>query len=224
MNEDSLLERLRFDDRGLIPAIVQDAHDGTVLMLGYMNAESIGQTLASGDVWFWSRSRGELWHKGMTSGNFLRVVEVRSDCDGDALLVRAAPDGPTCHTGARSCFSAGTAADMPESVEGRAGGAMLTRLFQTIEGRRRNPETGSYTNHLLTQGVDRIGRKLGEETAEVIIAAKNGNAAEVAAEVADLLYHTLVLLSAQGVSLDDVGDVLLRRESAPRRHREPVNE
>ncbi len=220
MSERRTLDSLRFDDRGLIPAIVQDVHDGTVLMLGYMNAEAVQRTLSSGDVWFWSRSRSEMWHKGLTSGNYLRVVEVRPDCDGDTLLVRAAPEGPTCHTGARSCFSESSRADDPHAAEGRAGGAVLARLYQTIEGRRRQPEAGSYTNHLLAQGVDRIARKLGEETAEVIIAAKNDSPDDLAAEIADLLYHALVMLSAKGVSLDSVGDVLREREGAPRRHRE----
>jgi phosphoribosyl-ATP pyrophosphohydrolase/phosphoribosyl-AMP cyclohydrolase len=190
-------------------------------MLGYMNAEAVERTISSGDVWFWSRSRSELWHKGATSGNYLRVVEVKPDCDGDALLVRAAPEGPTCHTGARSCFSDGSRIDDHQIAEGREAGAVLARLCQTIDGRRRQPEAGSYTNHLLAQGVDRIARKLGEETAEVIVAAKNDSPSELAAEVADLLYHVLVLLSARGVSLDDVGAVLRRREGAPRRHAEP---
>jgi phosphoribosyl-ATP pyrophosphohydrolase/phosphoribosyl-AMP cyclohydrolase len=218
---DTGLQGLRFDGRGLVPAIVQDAGDGTVLMLGYMNAEALDRTLSSGDVWFWSRSRAELWHKGETSGNFLRVVDVRLDCDGDTVLVRAVPEGPTCHTGARSCFSSTLPASNTHPADARDGGAVLAALFRTIEGRRRSPEPGSYTNHLLTQGVDRIARKLGEETAEVIVAAKNGDPAELAAEVADLLYHALVLLSAQGVSLDDVGRVLHQREGAPRRHKEP---
>lgn len=221
MTAESRIEGLRFDDRGLVPAIVQDATDGTVLMLGYMNAVAVELTLSSGDVWFWSRSRAELWHKGDTSGNVLRVVEVRADCDRDAVLVRAAPEGPTCHTGARSCFSAALPASNVHPAGDRSGGVVLSDLFETIEGRRHNPEQGSYTNHLLTQGVDRIARKLGEETAEVIIAAKNGHPEELSAEVADLFYHVLVLLSAQGVSLDDVGRVLRLREGAPRRHKEP---
>jgi phosphoribosyl-ATP pyrophosphohydrolase/phosphoribosyl-AMP cyclohydrolase len=221
MTEETSLQQMRFDDHGLVPAIVQDADDGTVLMLGYMNAEAVERTCSSGDVWFWSRSRAELWHKGETSGNFLRVVEVRLDCDGDTVLVRAAPEGPTCHTGTRSCFETALPVSNAHVAGDRGGGEVLAELFRTIEGRRRNPEPGSYTNHLLTQGVDRIARKLGEETAEVIVAAKNDDPAELAAEVADLFYHTLVLLSAQSVSLDDVGRVLHQREGAPRRHKEP---
>jgi phosphoribosyl-ATP pyrophosphohydrolase/phosphoribosyl-AMP cyclohydrolase len=218
MNGPTELDDVRFDDRGLVPAVVQDAVDGTVLMLGYMNKEALERTASSGSVWFWSRSRGELWHKGATSGNFLRTVEMRFDCDRDAVLVRALPDGPTCHTGARSCFAEPVpATPEPEELAPR-GGETLEALFETIEGRRVKPEPGSYTNHLLSQGVDRIGRKIGEEAAEVIIAAKNGDARELTAEAADLFYHALVLMSAQGVTLDDVGAELQRREGAPRRH------
>ncbi len=213
-------DSIRYDDRGLVPAVVQDARDGTVLMVGFMNDEALARTLTSGDVWFWSRSRGALWHKGDTSGNFLRLVELRLDCDGDALLVRALPEGPTCHTGERSCFSAALQATHAHAEPSPAGGAMLDRVFATIEGRRADPEPGSYTNHLLAGGVDRIGRKIGEEAAEVIIAAKNESAEELAGEIADLFYHALVLLAARGVTLDDVAAVLAAREGAPRRHKE----
>jgi phosphoribosyl-ATP pyrophosphohydrolase/phosphoribosyl-AMP cyclohydrolase len=200
--------------------VVTDARDGAVLMLGYMNAEALARTLASGDVWFWSRSRGALWHKGETSGHYLRLVEARLDCDGDALLLRARPEGPTCHTGDRSCFSSRLPAAGAHAEPAAEGVAVLASLFATIEGRKAEPEPGSYTNHLLAQGVDRIGRKIGEEAAEVIIAAKNGSAVELARETADLLYHALVLLSAQGVSLDAVCAELAARVGAPRRHRE----
>jgi phosphoribosyl-ATP pyrophosphohydrolase/phosphoribosyl-AMP cyclohydrolase len=244
---------VRFGENGLVPGVVQDAQDGTVLMVGYVNAEALAKTLATGDVWFWSRSRRALWHKGETSGNYLRLVEVRLDCDGDALLFRARPEGPTCHTGDRSCFSRtipgshGSATALlpapindegcrdPQAGTPRAPGnaslsaqshpepapdgvAVLDALFHTIEQRRAQPDPGSYTNHLLSQGVDRIGRKIGEEAAEVIIAAKNGLAPELAGEVADLFYHSLVLLAASGVSLDDVCAVLAARQGAPRRH------
>ena len=228
---------LRYDDRGLAPAVVQDARDGTVLMLGYMNAEALARTMESGDVHFWSRSRGALWLKGETSGNYLRLVEIRLDCDGDALLIRALPEGPTCHTGERSCFSRRLPATVvhPEpiaavlaetepglSLDVPAGMAMATaldRLWATIEARRRAPEPGSYTNHLLDAGVDRIGRKIGEEAAETIIAAKNESRLELGREVADLFYHALVLLAARGVSLQDVYAELDARHGAPRRHK-----
>ncbi len=211
---------VRFDDRGLVPAIVRDARHGDVLMLGFMNAEALARTMSSGDVWFWSRSRSHLWHKGDTSGNYLRVVELRLDCDADAVLVEALPEGPTCHTGSASCFTQPVPVENAQPTPTPSGGAVLDALFRTIEQRRLNPEEGSYTNHLLTKGVDRIGRKIGEEAAEVIIAAKNGNAPEIAGEVADLFYHALVLLSERGLTLDDVGEALWRREGAPRRHKE----
>jgi phosphoribosyl-ATP pyrophosphohydrolase/phosphoribosyl-AMP cyclohydrolase len=213
-------ETIRYDDRGLVPAVVQDARDGTVLMLGFMNAEALALTLESGDVWFWSRSRSELWHKGDTSGNYLRLVEVTADCDGDALLVRALPEGPTCHTGTRSCFTAalGEANARPEPAP--SGGAVLDHLSSIIAGRKISPEPGSYTNHLLDKGVDRIGRKIGEEAAETIIAAKNASTTDLAGEVADLFYHSLVLLAARGLTLDDVGAILAAREGGPRRHRD----
>ena len=211
---------VRYDDRGLVPAVVQNARDGTVLMLGFMSAEALARTLETGDVWFWSRSRSELWHKGETSGNYLRLVEVVADCDGDALLVRALPEGPTCHTGARSCFtnSLNGASFRPEPAS--SGGAVLDHLGSVIAGRKIAPEPGSYTNHLLDKGVDRIGRKIGEEAAETIIAAKNASTADLAGEVADLFYHSLVLLAARGLTLDDVGAILAAREGGPRRHRE----
>lgn len=253
------IDALRYDDRGLAPAVVQDARDGTVLMLGYMNAEALARTMESGDVHFWSRSRGALWLKGETSGNYLRLVEIRVDCDGDALLVRALPEGPTCHTGERSCFSrrlpaqvshaeplataslagapappspidaapplhppARTPASDSPPTETRPPGAdsstALNRLWATIEARRAQPEPGSYTNHLLDAGIDRIGRKIGEESAETIIAAKNDSPLELGREVADLFYHALVLLAARGVSLPDVYAELDARHGAPRRH------
>jgi phosphoribosyl-ATP pyrophosphohydrolase/phosphoribosyl-AMP cyclohydrolase len=212
------LAAIRFGEDGLVPAVVQDAQDGTVLMVGYVNAEALAKTMDTGDVWFWSRSRQALWHKGETSGHYLRLVGLRLDCDGDALLVRARPEGPTCHTGARSCFSRTIASEHSHPEPASSGVGVLDAVFRTIEHRREHPEPGSYTNHLLSQGVDRIGRKIGEESAEVIIAAKNGHTPELAGEVADLFYHSLVLLAAQGVTLDDVCAVLAARQGGPRRH------
>lgn len=213
-------EEIRFDERGLVPAVVQDARDGTVLMLGYVNAEALARTRESGEMWFWSRSRGALWHKGETSGNVLRVVEIRADCDGDTLLVRALPAGPTCHTGARSCFTDQIPTEHAHPEPPPSGGVVLDRLDALIAARAAASEPGSYTNHLLAAGVDRIGRKIGEEAAETIIAAKNDSPSDLAAEVADLFYHSLVLLAARGLSLQDVGVVLAAREGAPRRHQE----
>jgi phosphoribosyl-ATP pyrophosphohydrolase/phosphoribosyl-AMP cyclohydrolase len=200
---------LKFDSDGLIPAVVQHARSGEVLMLGYMNAEALHRSRESGLVTFWSRSRGEFWQKGATSGNFLHLVAVRQDCDGDALLLLAEPDGPTCHTGRPSCFHR----DMQGMVmeERLPPGVVLTQLIDVIRARAVDQAEGSYTVKLLRGGVDRIGKKIGEEASEVIIAAKNNSSAELTYEMADLLYHSLVLLECQGVSLEGVLAELQRR-------------
>jgi phosphoribosyl-AMP cyclohydrolase / phosphoribosyl-ATP pyrophosphohydrolase len=200
---------MKYDSNNLIPAIVQHARSGEVLMVGYMNAEALEQTRASGLVTFFSRSRGRLWQKGETSGNTLRVTELRQDCDGDALLVLAEPAGPTCHTGERSCFHRdldGAPAAMPPVPA-----ATLARLADIIQSRRDAPVEDSYTAKLLRGGVDRIGKKIGEEAAEVIIAAKNGSSAELTYELADLIYHSLVLLECQGVPAEAIWRELERR-------------
>jgi phosphoribosyl-AMP cyclohydrolase / phosphoribosyl-ATP pyrophosphohydrolase len=202
---------VQFDAQGLIPAIVQHAHSGEVLMLGYMNEDALRQTVSTGYVTFWSRSRGALWQKGETSGNGLRLAEIRQDCDGDALLVLAEPAGPTCHTGQPSCFHA-TIDGAP--IDERAPASLiLTQIGDVIARRAAERPAGSYTVQLLDGGVDRIGKKIGEEAAEVIIAAKNGAPAELAWELADLLYHSLVLLAQQSMPLDSVWDELRRRHS-----------
>jgi phosphoribosyl-ATP pyrophosphohydrolase/phosphoribosyl-AMP cyclohydrolase len=200
-----------FDSNGLIPAIVQHARSGEVLMLGYMNVEALQHTMESGLVTFWSRSRGELWQKGQTSGNWLHLVEIRQDCDGDTLLVLAEPAGPTCHTGRPSCFhrtlnEAEITNRVPDST-------IITRLVDTIRQRHEAQNESSYTVKLLLGGVDRIAKKIGEESAEVIIAAKNNSSDELVYESADLLYHWLVLLEHQGVSLEAVWHELHRRTS-----------
>lgn len=202
---------MRFDEKGLVPAIVQHARSGEVLMLGYMNEEALRRTIETGLVTFWSRSRGELWQKGATSGNTLRLCALRQDCDGDALLVLAEPAGPTCHTGAPSCFH--ITLDGAPAGERVPSSSILTRLADVIAERAAERPEGSYTTKLLDGGVDRIGKKIGEEAAEVIIAAKNGAPAELTWELADLLYHSLVLLAQQGVPLDAVWAELLRRHS-----------
>lgn len=199
---------VQFDAAGLVPAIVQDAITGRVLMLGYMNAEALRRTLASGQVWFWSRSRDRLWMKGETSGHTLALEEIRPDCDGDALLVRARPAGPTCHTGEESCFYRGLDGARREEAPGPA---VLAGVWQTLERRRRELPEGSYTTYLLRQGVDKIGKKVGEEAAEVIIAAKNGEPGPLAAETADLFYHALVMLLACGLRPEDVYAALAAR-------------
>jgi phosphoribosyl-ATP pyrophosphohydrolase/phosphoribosyl-AMP cyclohydrolase len=200
---------VQFDEKGLIPAIVQHARSGEVLMLGYMNEEALRLTQESGLVTFWSRSRGEIWQKGATSGNVLRLVELRQDCDGDALLVLAEPAGPTCHTGERTCFHRDLHDRLLTQI--RPASAVLSALNERIEERRADADEGSYTAKLLRGGVDRIGKKIGEEAAEVIIAAKNNSRAELTYEAADLIYHSLVLLAHQGVAPEEVWAELDRR-------------
>jgi phosphoribosyl-ATP pyrophosphohydrolase/phosphoribosyl-AMP cyclohydrolase len=198
-----------FDTNGLIPAIVQHARSGEVLMLGYMNEESLRVTLESGHVTFWSRSRNELWTKGATSGNWLNLVEIRQDCDGDALLVLAEPDGPTCHTGQPSCFHRTLHEEV--TTHRRPASMILAYLVDLIHARRLEQPEDSYTARLLQGGIDRIGKKIGEEAAEVIIAAKNHSASELTYEMADLLYHSLVLLEQQDVPLEAVWEELRSR-------------
>lgn len=203
---------LKFDERGLIPAIVQDASSGEVLMLGYMNQEALDRTNESGLVTFWSRSRNELWTKGATSGNQLKLAGLRVDCDSDALLVLAEPAGPTCHTGARSCFAsdlAGAEQPAPPVASSIAG-----QLFALLRERDRERPAGSYTTYLLEKGVDKIGKKIGEEAAEVIIAAKNADPDELRNEASDLLYHLFVLLLNQGLTPDAVWQTLRSRHAA----------
>ena len=195
-------DELKFDERGLIPAIVQDARTREVLTLAYMNRESLNRTLETKETWFWSRSRNELWHKGETSGNTQHVVDLAPDCDGDAIVVLVNPAGPACHTGARSCF----ALDQHEDLA-----AVLVQLYDLIASRQRERPEGSYTTYLFDKGIDKILKKVGEESAETIIAAKNDDTKPLVAEVSDLMYHLLVLLVARGVSLDEIRDELARR-------------
>jgi phosphoribosyl-ATP pyrophosphohydrolase/phosphoribosyl-AMP cyclohydrolase len=197
------LDNIHFDERGLIPAIVQDASTREVLTLAYMNRESLARTLETRQTWFWSRSRNELWHKGETSGNTQEVVTLALDCDRDAIIVLVKPAGPACHTGAVSCFDTGT--------QRPALGPLLDHLFELIESRERERPSGSYTTYLFEEGLDKILKKVGEESAETIIAAKNEDEERLTAETADLLYHLLVLLVARGVSLTDIADELGRR-------------
>ena len=199
------LNEVKFDERGLIPAIVQHATTREVLTLAYMNEESLARTIETEQTWFWSRSRQELWHKGETSGNTQRVVSVTLDCDRDAIVVLVEPAGPACHTGARSCFDIEPADDL---------GSVLDQLYRLIQSRERERPSGSYTTYLFDEGIDKILKKLGEESAETIIAAKNEDRERVVAEVSDLLYHVLVLLVARGVSLEEIGKELKQRRQA----------
>ncbi len=201
---------IKYNADGFIPAIVQHAHTGEVLMLGYMNADALAQTTQTGLVTFWSRSRSILWTKGETSGHVLRLIEIRPDCDADALLVLAEPIGPTCHTGHPSCFHRTLEGS---DVERAPAIGFLAELAALIAKRAEERPAGAYTTKLLDGGVDRIGKKIGEEAAEVIIAAKNANAAELTWETADLLYHTLVLLQQQQVPLQAIWAELRRRHA-----------
>jgi phosphoribosyl-ATP pyrophosphohydrolase/phosphoribosyl-AMP cyclohydrolase len=196
-------DEIRFDERGLVPAIVQDAESREVLTLAYMNRESLARTIETKQTWFWSRSRQELWHKGATSGNTQDVVDLSLDCDRDCIVVLVNPAGPACHTGAVSCFDVGAQANTL--------GPLLDQLYAVIESRERERPTGSYTTYLFEEGLDKILKKVGEESAETIIAAKNDDTARLSAEASDLLYHLLVLLVARGVSLKEIADELGRR-------------
>ncbi len=200
------IKNLKYNSDGLIPAIITDAADGAVLMLGYMNSESLGITLEQKKVCFFSRSRQKLWLKGETSGNFLNVVSIKTDCDADTLLITAKPDGPTCHTGARSCFFE----DIYEDEDAEQA-FCLDDLMKLIEGRKTNPKEGSYTTYLFEKGIDKILKKVGEECTEVIIAGKGGDRAEAIFEIADLTYHVMVMMTEMGISIDEVRAELASR-------------
>ena len=221
------LPELRFGADGLVPAIVQDATDGRVLMLAWMDAEALAATIATGEVHFHSRSRGRLWRKGETSGNVLRLVDMAADCDADALLVSVDPIGPTCHRGTRSCFDPEGGSGVPSPQ----GFAWLETLWSVVASRAVERPAGSYTTALLDGGVDAVARKVTEEATEVLLAAKDDAAAEasgtgdgdwdrdrtrgaLAGEAADLVYHALVLLAERGVAPAAVVDVLRERHRA----------
>lgn len=207
---------LKYNDQGLIPAIVQDAGSGQVLMLAYMNAEALAKTLESGETWFWSRSRQALWHKGATSGNIQRVEELRYDCDADALLVRVRPAGPACHTGATSCFYGelpGKIPAPPAGVQAPEVRFSLHQLYQVILERRQIPTPGSYTASLFEAGLAKIAQKVGEEAAEVLVAALAQEDQRLVEEAADLAYHLLVLLAARGLAPEHITSELARRHA-----------
>jgi phosphoribosyl-ATP pyrophosphohydrolase/phosphoribosyl-AMP cyclohydrolase len=210
------VNQIRFDELGLIPAIVQDARTREVLTLAYMNADSLKKTLETDETWFWSRSRSELWHKGATSGNTQRVMELRQDCDSDALVVLVEARGPACHTGARSCFYRnieGAEIDLSLTNQTTNLGSVLDELYELIETRQRERPEGSYTTYLFEQGLDKILKKVGEEASEVIIAAKNDDHDALTKETADVLYHLIVLLVERKVRLQNIGDELVQRRS-----------
>ncbi len=196
---------LQFDANGLIPAIVQDHYSGQVLMLAYMNAESLAISIAEKRTCFWSRSRGKLWRKGEESGNVQHIVSITADCDEDALLVQVVKDGPACHTGAESCFF------NPVYLDDAVQKFTYQGLYDLLAGRKNHPQEGSYTSYLFDKGLDKILKKVGEESTEVIIAAKAEDKAETIYEVADLCYHVMVLLVHAGITLDEVTQELARR-------------
>ena len=206
-------ERLKFDQQGLLPAVVQDWLDGTVLMLGYMNQEAIAKTVASRTVHFWSRSRNKLWEKGETSGHKLHVKELFVDCDRDTILVKAQSVGPTCHTGERACFFSrlGEQNLITEGKTEDASGGILESVLRTIRERRVHPQAGSYTTKLFEGGHDKILKKVAEEAGEVLLASKGGKQEEIVYEVADLFFHTLMVLGYHDLSLQDIYQELGRR-------------
>ena len=198
------LDVLRFDEKGLIPAIVVDDETGKVLTLAYMNRESLRISVEKGLTCFWSRSRQALWLKGETSGNYQHIVSITADCDGDALEVRVKKDGPACHTGAESCFHNPVLGQTREKFR-------LEGLYQLLQSRKKELPEGSYTTYLFQKGLDKILKKVGEESTEVIIAGKAGDKAETIYEIADLAYHVLVLMVQMGISVEDIREELASR-------------
>ncbi len=196
---------LRFDAHGLIPAIVQDHYTKEVLTLAYMNAETLALTIAEGRTVFWSRSRQEIWRKGETSGNVQRVVSITADCDKDALVVEVIKEGPACHTGAESCFF------HPVYVSDELKQFTWEGLYALIEGRKQDPKEGSYTSYLFDKGLEKILKKVGEESTEVIIAGAKRDKEETIFEISDLAYHVLVLMIELGISVTDITKELEKR-------------
>lgn len=206
-----MIEGLKFDDKGLITAVVQNAQSKEVLTVAYMNEESLQKTIETGETWFYSRSRQELWHKGETSGNTQKVVSIKTDCDKDALVVEVLPAGPACHNGTTSCFG-------ETIVQNNQVGSVdiIPYLANVIRQREMEMPEGAYTTYLFEKGIDKICKKVGEEATEVVIGAKNRDAEEVKWEAADLLYHLLVLLQEQKINVYDVLKVLKVRHEEKR--------
>ena len=197
---------VKFNEQGLIPAVVQDAQSKEVLTVAYMNEESLQKTIETNETWFFSRSRNELWHKGATSGNTQQVVSIKADCDQDALVIEVLPAGPACHNGTTSCFTESIVENArPGTV------AILPQLVEVIKQREIDMPEGAYTTYLFEKGIDKICKKVGEEATEVVIGAKNRDAEEVKWEAADLIYHLLVLLQEQKVDVYEVLEVLQKR-------------
>lgn len=197
---------VKFNEQGLIPAVVQDAQSKEVLTVAYMNEESLQKTIETNETWFFSRSRNELWHKGATSGNTQKVVSIKADCDQDSLVIEVVPAGPACHNGTTSCFT-----EMLVDNERPGSVGILPELANVIKQREIDMPEGAYTTYLFEKGIDKICKKVGEEATEVVIGAKNRDAEEVKWEAADLMYHLLVLLQEQKVDVYEVLDVLQKR-------------
>ncbi len=209
------IKDIKFDQAGLVPAIAFDVKTGQVLMLAYMNEESLTLTLSTGYAHYYSRSRQQLWKKGETSGHLQKVLGVSLDCDGDTILLTIEQTGPACHTGEKSCFFREIDAEgclQPREPVATIGGGMQLE-YDIIAARAKEPEEGSYTNYLLTKGIDKILKKVGEETTEVVIAAKNRSREELTYETADLIYHLSVLLFEQGLTWDDIGAEIVKRRA-----------
>lgn len=225
ISQQEALAGIRWNEAGLVPAVIQDANSLEVLMVAYMNQESLQLSLESGQTWFWSRSRSELWHKGGTSGNTQAITSISYDCDSDTLLVKVVPEGPACHTGARSCFyrdipltqSTAEAKKPAASLTDSERFAVLGELERVIAEREVERPEGAYTTYLFDKGVDKILKKVGEEASETIIAAKNKDNAELRLEVSDLIYHLLVLLQERKLPLDEIMEELSTRHERPRR-------
>jgi phosphoribosyl-ATP pyrophosphohydrolase/phosphoribosyl-AMP cyclohydrolase len=205
------MAEIQLDEKGLVPAIAQNATTGEVIMLGYMNPGSIKRTLEGGEVWFYSRSRSDLWHKGEVSGNYMRIKSASMDCDGDTILLQVEPDGPICHTGNATCFFT-PFDELPDFVKEEKGPGVMEELFSVIQDRKRDMPEGSYTAQLLKEGVDRISQKVIEEAGEAAIAGVKGDKEHLVRELGDLFYHTLVLLSASGARPEDVWQELRQRQ------------
>ena len=199
------IDKLKFDDKGLIPAIIIDYYTKEVLTLAYMNKESLEISLKKGKTCFYSRSRKELWRKGETSKNYQHIQSIKSDCDNDALVIEVIKDGPACHTGAESCFM--NEIYQKENYKDFS----IYKLYELIRGRKINMTKGSYTTYLFNSGIDKILKKIGEESSEVIIGAKNGSKEEIIYELSDLLYHSLVLMVEKNITLNDIKDELSKR-------------
>ncbi len=209
-NIKSILDGLKFDSNGLIPAIIKDKTSGEVLMMAYMNRESLEKTLDTGYTWFYSRSRKELWNKGATSGSKQKVLDVSYDCDGDCLLIHVEQRGSACHTGQKSCFHNKITATEKEVSRERLG-ETLNAVYKVILDRQQKRPEKSYTTYLFNEGQDKILKKIGEEAAEIIIASKNNNKEEIIYECGDFIYHMLVLLAYHELTVDDLASELNKR-------------